>query len=148
MQSIKASSCTHVDAGPMEEWHKFRFRRPDIAVIPKFFLKEKLDLTSMEVSLNMLPPGVGMSFTHRHQENEEVYIFLSGVGEFQADGQLTPIRGGSCFRCAPEVSRSWRNTGAEPLVFVVIQAKANSYGPGSTVEDGRLAEDTVLWGSD
>ena len=113
MQSI-STSYSVVEAGPMPEWSNFRFRRPGIGSIPKFFLKERLDLSAMEISLNMLPPGIGMPFTHLHRENEEVYLFLSGEGEFQADGNLFPIRAGSCIRCAPEVSRAWRNTGSEP----------------------------------
>jgi quercetin dioxygenase-like cupin family protein len=144
MQAI-SDTCSVVEAGSMPDWSKFRFRTPGFGVIPKFFLKERLGLNSMEVSLNMIPPGSGMPLTHRHQENEEVYVFLSGEGEFQADGKVFPIQAGTCVRCAPETSRSWHCVGAEPLYFVVIQAKADSYGPLATTRDGQRCDDPVLW---
>lgn len=133
------------EAGPTAHWSSFRL---DIAGLPgmsKLFLKDRLGLTGMEISLNSMAPGEDMPFVHRHRDNEEVYVFLSGDGELQADGRLIPIRAGTCIRCGPAVRRSWRNSGTGPLIFLVIQAKAGSYGPTRAVEDGELVPEKPLW---
>ena len=135
-----------LQVGGMPEWSGFAYTRfPSRPPVAKRFLKNELGLTSMEISLNHMKPGDGMPFVHRHRENEEVYLFLDGAGEFQADGELHPIQPGSCFRCAPAVGRAWRNTGSTPLVFVVIQAKDESYGPLGHTQDGELVREPVLW---
>ena len=56
----------------------------------KVFLKEALGLTGIEISWNCFPPGASIPFLHTHRENEEVYMFLSGSGEFMVDGMSRP----------------------------------------------------------
>ena len=133
------------EAGPMSEWRRFQFRAPGLPPKMKQFLKEPLQLTSMEVSLDLLVPGEDMPFVHFHKEHEELYLFLSGEGEFQANGELLPVRAGTCIRCAPEVRRTWRNTGETDLVFLVIQAKDGSLREHFTVKDGVVAPERPLW---
>ena len=134
------------EAGPMESWKQWSFLHPALgrAYPGKLLLGERLDLTGMEVSLNSLPPRGAMPFAHRHHEHEELYVFLQGSGEFRIDGETFPVEPGSCVRVAPEGSRAWRNVGAEPLVYIVIQACAQ----GSLVrgiEDGAITESPVPW---
>jgi mannose-6-phosphate isomerase-like protein (cupin superfamily) len=92
----------------------------------KVFLQEILGLTGMEISLGVLPPNTSFPFYHKHQQNEEVYMFLSGEGDYQCDGESTPIREGSVVRVAPNGVRAHRNTSSEPMVYICIQAKAGS----------------------
>jgi mannose-6-phosphate isomerase-like protein (cupin superfamily) len=134
-----------VQVGSPQQWDGFVFDVPPLPMRSKRFLKRELDLTGMEVSVNSLLPGQDMPFLHRHEDNEEVYLFLSGEGEFQADGQMIPIVPGTCVRCAPSVARSWRNNGTTPMAFVVIQARAGSYGDAESVADGRPAEGLPKW---
>jgi len=129
----------------MSEWRHFQFDVPGLPPKAKQFLKEPMGLTSMEVSLDALVPGEDMPFVHRHKRHEELYIFLSGRGEFQADGQLHPVRAGTCIRCAPEIARTWRNTGDMDLVFLVIQALAGSLPDFSGPADGTLVKERPLW---
>jgi len=133
------------EAGSLAGWKDFSFQSPRQPSIPKQFLKQALGLTGMEVSLNELAPGQGMPFRHHHQANEELYIFLEGQGEFEADGQILPIRPGTCLRCAPETARAWRCVGSAPLRFIVIQAPGGQYGEGSTTSDGRLSPGRPAW---
>ena len=51
----------------------------------KLFLKDLLKLTGMEVSVNKFPAGAQMPFRHQHKENEELYIFIKGHGQFEVD---------------------------------------------------------------
>ena len=133
------------EAGAPDQWGSFDFRVKGLPPLAKGFLKERMGLTSMEVSLNELPPGAGLPFLHRHRTNEELYIFLGGTGEFEADGETLPIQPGTCIRCARAVARSWRNTGDEPLRFLVIQAPEGNYRSEGTTTDGEPAEGNPKW---
>lgn len=105
----------------------------------KLFLKERLQLSSMEVSLNSMAPGQGMPYCHRHQEHEELYIFLSGNGEFMVDEVVIAIGPGSCVRVAPPASRCWRNTGPEPLQFICVQAPEEGMQGAGGRDDGQFS---------
>jgi mannose-6-phosphate isomerase-like protein (cupin superfamily) len=142
---MQSNSFAVFEAGPLSGWNHFQFQAPNGTNIPKGFLKNELGLTSMEVSLNWLPPGAGMPFTHQHRRNEELYVFLTGSGEFQIENDVYPIQPGTCVRCDRQVNRAWRCTGDEPLTFLCIQAPADGYGPKSTVEDGRRGTVPVAW---
>lgn len=131
-------------AGAMSAWKEFAFRLPGLPPAAKCFLKDAIGLTGMEVSLNALRVGEAIPFLHRHHRNEELYLFLSGEGEFLADDQRIPITAGTCIRCAPEVERSWRNTAEAELLFVVIQAPAGTM-PTSSVQDGELVKGRPDW---
>jgi len=131
-------------AGGLNEWRNHIFENSRVpATRGKLFLKELLDLTGMEVSLNVLRPGEMIPFYHKHRKNEELYIFIKGRGQFQIDGEIIDVREGSVFRVAPEGVRAYRNHSGENLYFIVIQAKAGSFadvgisdgiGTGSPVE--------------
>ena len=138
-------SYDHVTVGPMSQWQQFRFQLRDLPPAPKRFLKSELALSAMEISLNCLPAGAAMPFLHKHQRNEEVYLFLTGEGEFQVGDDLLPIEPGFAIRCAPEVARAFRNTGSTGMEFVVIQAEANSYTGQGTTTDGELVSASPAW---
>lgn len=110
----------------------------------KLFLKKELGLTALEVSLNKLAPGGAIPFYHKHQTNEELYIFIGGEGQFQIDGEIIDVREGTVIRVAPEGERAWRNNSTEDLYFVVIQAKAGSFEK-VTISDGKGVPGTVRW---
>lgn len=139
-------NATRFEAGPASNWNQWGFQHPKLSkpAPGKLFLGERLGLDGMEVSLNTLPPGAGMPFLHRHRRHEEVYVFLSGEGEFQVDGESFPVVAGSTVRVAPAGARAWRNTGTEPLVYVVIQAVAGSLEQ-HTIDDGEPVDRPVVW---
>lgn len=135
MSSEQNMSC--IEVGEPQNWMNYRFAHP---LLPrpakgKHFLKDELGLSGMEISINSLPAGVAMPFWHSHRLNEEVYVFLSGEGEFCVDERIVPVGPGSVVRVAPEGQRCWRNTGKEPLNYLVIQARAGSMD-GATIADG------------
>ncbi len=92
----------------------------------KTFVKDVLKLTSMEVSFGSLPKGAAVPFFHKHKQNEEVYIILSGKGAFTLDGEDIEVKAGNVVRVAPEVNRCNKNTGEEPFTYICIQAKDKS----------------------
>lgn len=101
----------------------------------KLFLKECLDITSMEVSITTLDRGSKTPFLHRHRQNEELYIILAGQGLMELEDDTYPIEEGSMVRVAPSIARGLVNTGNEPLRFICVQAKEHSL-EGYTLGDG------------
>lgn len=133
------------DYGPLAAWSDFLMAHPRLGpVAGKQFLRQTLGLTSMEISLNSLAPGKAVPFVHGHRQNEELYLFLAGTGEFLLDGTVVALHEGTAVRVAPSVLRCWRNTGTEPLIFIVIQAKADSLTQASA-SDGFISSEPAVW---
>ena len=103
----------------------------------KAFLKDLTGATAMEFSVGSLPAGEALPFKHKHKQNEEVYVFLSGSCVMTLDGDDFPVASGSVVRVDPSVVRTHRNTGDAPLVFLCFQAKAGSLEQ-ATLDDGEL----------
>lgn len=133
------------EAGHPDVWAEFEPISPHAPGRPVKFLKDALGLTAMECSVGELHAGSGLPFVHRHRRNEELYVIFSGHGDFQADGRSVPVGPGSCVRCAPEVRRSLRSVGDEPLRFLCVQAPAGGYGGGSTIDDGEIVDEPLVW---
>lgn len=111
----------------------------------KYFLKDRLGLTGMEVSLNQLPEGGSIPFYHTHHENEELYLFIGGRGQFQVDGQIFDVEEGTAISVSPEGERTLRNNGTGDLYFIVIQAQAGSLRQW-VESDGTILNKPVAWG--
>ncbi|WP_248929594.1 cupin domain-containing protein [Paenibacillus hamazuiensis] len=110
----------------------------------KYFLKDRLGLTGMEVSLNQLPEGGSIPFYHTHRENEELYLFIGGHGQFQVDGQIFDVKEGTTVRVSPEGERTLRNNGTGDLFFIVIQVQAGSLRQWVGT-DGVILDKPVTW---
>jgi mannose-6-phosphate isomerase-like protein (cupin superfamily) len=145
-ETVEGGNFTAVQAGSLERLDEYVFSDSKLpGEYPgKLFLKKKLGLTALEVSLNKLAPGGAIPFYHKHQTNEELYVFIGGEGQFQVDGEIIDVCEGTVIRVAPEGERAWRNNSTEDLYFVVIQAKAGSF-EGETISDGKGVPDTVRW---
>ncbi|HEY9616711.1 MAG TPA: cupin domain-containing protein [Microcoleaceae cyanobacterium] len=135
-----------IDLGDLVDLDRFSFQLPHrhLQADGKVFLKQLLRLTGAEISLNKLPVGKSLPFYHKHQVNEEIYIFLRGEGEFQVDGTSFPVREGTVIRVDCEGERCWRNRSAQDLYYIVIQVHTGSCEQ-STVEDGIRVAKPVQW---
>jgi mannose-6-phosphate isomerase-like protein (cupin superfamily) len=133
-----------VQLGPTRELDRYHVRTRAGTFQGKVFLKELLGLSAMEISYGLLPPETSFPFYHKHQQNEEVYLFLSGAGNFSVDERVTEIREGSVVRVAPDGVRCFRNTSAEPMLYVVVQAKQGSLEQW-TAGDGVGIPGEVVW---
>lgn len=145
-EQIRGENFTFARFGPVEELAQYAVTHPLTGreIPAKLFLHAPLELTGMEISLGMLPPGISIPFYHKHKQNEEVYLFLSGSGQFSIDGEIVPLSPGSAVRVAPEGVRCCRNTSSEMMFYIVIQAKAGSLEQW-TATDGVGVPDPVTW---
>lgn len=117
---------------------------PGMEIQGKVFMGQTLQTTGAEISFQSFAPGKETGFLHTHQTHEELYIFVSGKGEFQVDGQVFHVGEGSVVRVAPEGKRSVRNNGTEPLIMICVQYKAQTF-TAQDAADGQLLQEPVKW---
>lgn len=110
----------------------------------KIFLKEEIDASAVEISFQLLPPQTALPFFHSHKQNEEIYVFLKGEGQFQVDDEVFGVKEGSIVRIAPSASRSINNSSDTAMIYIVIQAKENSLQQ-YTMDDGIIEETEPKW---
>jgi mannose-6-phosphate isomerase-like protein (cupin superfamily) len=145
-QTVRGTHFTCFHAGPTEGWARFHLGPPDVPLpaTGKLFLRNLLGSAGLEISLNVVPPGKGIPFLHRHQQNEEVYVIVGGRGQFLVDGECLDVQEGSVLRIGPPAARAWRNHSEAPLYFLCIQSRADSVIQGGTL-DGRKVEGSLAW---
>ncbi len=117
---------------------------PEVKIPGKVFAGAAAGTTGAEFSFQSFPAGTETGFLHTHRTHEELYIFLSGEGQMQVDGEIFPVAEGSVVRVAPAPKRSVRNTGNEPLVMICIQYKEASF-TADDATDGEILAEPVVW---
>jgi quercetin dioxygenase-like cupin family protein len=144
-KTVRGTNFTCCHAGPMGGWAQFRLGPPDVPMPArgKLFLRNLLGSAGLEMSLNVVPPGKGMPFLHRHRQNDEVYV-VGGRGQFLVDGECIDVREGSVLHLGPPTARAWRNNSDAPLYFLCLQYRADSVIEGGTA-DGQRVEGKPAW---
>ena len=102
----------------------------------KIFLGQELGMTGAEASLQRLAPGEQPAFLHSHKTHEELYVIISGNGEYEVDGVKYPVSEGSIVRVSPAGVRAIYNTGATEMVMMCIQYEAKAIT--SFMEDANI----------
>ena len=145
-KTVRSKNFTCVHAGPKEGWTLFRLEPPAVLVPAKgkLFLRSLLGSAGLEMSLNVVPPGKGMPFLHKHQQNDEIYVVVGGRGQFLVDGECLDVAEGSVLRLNPAAARAWRNNSDAPLYFLCLQYRADSVIQGGTL-DGQRVAGTPAW---
>ena len=110
-----------------------------VANEPRVELKEALNLTGCEVSINELPANVSVPFVHAHKQNEELYIILDGEGELFIDGEVLKVSKGDAVCIDPEGKRCFR-AGTSGIKMMCIQSKKGSLEQ-YTMSDGVIVDD-------
>ncbi|NVO00848.1 MAG: cupin domain-containing protein [Geobacteraceae bacterium] len=147
VMTVKGENFSAVQVGAFDRLNDYKFthERLDFEIEGKLFLHQLLGLTSAEISLNKMPPKTSMPFYHTHRNNEEVYLFVGGTGEFEVDGQRIPVSEGTVVRVAPHGVRCWRNNSDQPLYYIVIQAPFGGFTGDGSINDGVGVEKRVEW---
>jgi mannose-6-phosphate isomerase-like protein (cupin superfamily) len=145
-KTVQDTNFTCVHAGPKEAWAQYRLEPPNapVQMQGKLFLRNLLESAGLEMSLNVVPPGRGMPFLHKHRQNEEVYVVVGGRGQFLVDGECIDVAEGSVLRISPAAARASRNDSDAPLYFLCVQYRANSMIEGGGA-DGQKVEGKPTW---
>jgi len=67
----------------------------------------------------VVPVG-GATDEHYHEDSEEIYFVLSGVGEIRVNGESAPVRVGDAIALPPGVVHKIWNRGESDLVFLCV----------------------------
>lgn len=141
----EGTNYTTVSVGKMAELGEHRFElAPGVEIPGKVFIGKAVQASGAEASFQSFAPNTEIGFLHTHKTNEELYIFVSGKGEFQVDGKVFAVSEGSVVRVAPKGVRAVRNNGNELLIMICVQYKSNTFNE-SDIKDGELSEGKVEW---
>jgi len=99
-------------------------------------LRRMLGVTSFGLNQIVLRPGQ-RGRIHRHRDQEEVYLVLSGTLTLVIERETRELGQGELARVAPEVRRFIANRGEEDVVLIALG--------GSTEHVGRDGEAFVDW---
>lgn len=98
---------------------------------------------------NAFLPGELVPFDHKHIENEETYIFLSGEGKCEVDGERIEVGEGSVINMQANAVRNIYNISeSEILNFIVIQTKKDSMKSEYLTQDGIDVASRQRWNKD
>ncbi|MFO7937039.1 MAG: cupin domain-containing protein [Kiritimatiellia bacterium] len=67
----------------------------------------------------IIPPGASLG-THTHENEDEIYIVISGTGLIEENGEWVPIEPGDSILTGHKGSHGVENNGDEPLVIAAV----------------------------
>jgi len=124
--------------------------RLDLKNLPNWltFLKEDLNLKALGLSVARLAAGKGYTIMHQHEEQEEVYMVLSGRGIIHIDGEDISLREGDFVNVVPESKRALKAADDSDLIFICAGAVSTGKYPKSAksralIDDGIPDYDNV-----
>jgi len=106
-------------------------RGPDIEAR---FARKHLGSEHLGVTYFRYGPGYRSPFGHRHREQEEAYVVISGSGRVRLDDQVLELRPWDVLRVAPRVVRSFEG-GPDGLELVAIGSDRPEGGDGEMIPD-------------
>lgn len=98
-------------------------------------LRRMLGVTSFGLNQIVLRPGQ-RGRIHRHRDQEEVYLVLSGTLTLVIEREAKELGQGELARVAPEVRRFIANRGEEDVVLIALGGSSEHVG-----RDGEAFED-------
>lgn len=90
----------------------------------KIFLGQELGMTGAEASLQRIAAGEDAPFLHSHKTHEELYVIISGKGEYEVDGEKIALSEGSIIRVSPTGVRALHNNSGKEMVMMCVQYEA------------------------
>ena len=90
---------------------------------PRVELKDALNSSGCELSINRLPANASVPFVHSHKQNEELYLVLKGGGTLFIDCEETAVNEGDAIRIDPAGKRCFK-AGAQGMKFIYIHSRA------------------------
>lgn len=107
------------------------------AALEARFVSKALELEHAGLSYQRLGPNYRIPFGHRHKEQEEIYIVVSGGGRMKLDDEVVELRQWDAIRVAATTTRSFE-AGSEGAVLIAFGA------PGPNRFDAEVLPDWWL----
>jgi mannose-6-phosphate isomerase-like protein (cupin superfamily) len=106
-------------------------RGPDIEAR---FGRKHLQSEHLGVSYFRYGPGYKAPIGHRHREQEEAYVVVSGSGRIRLDDEIINLRQWDVVRVAPQVVRAFEG-GPDGLELIAVGADRPEGGDGEMIRD-------------
>jgi mannose-6-phosphate isomerase-like protein (cupin superfamily) len=89
------------------------------------FMTGPLGNEQVALTYRRMPAGTGGkgSYGHRHLQQEEVYLVVSGRLEFKLEDEVVEVGPGTAVRVAPAVARSVWNKGPDDAELVICSTR-------------------------
>ena len=97
------------------------------------FARRHLDSRELGVSYFRYAPDFRSPVGHRHREQEEVYVILSGSGRVKLDDEIREVGPWDILRVAPPVVRAFE-AGPEGLEMIIAGSARPEEGDGEMLE--------------
>jgi mannose-6-phosphate isomerase-like protein (cupin superfamily) len=97
------------------------------------FGRSQIQSEHLGVSYFRYGPGYRSPIGHRHREQEEAYVVVSGSGRARLDDEIVDLKQWDVLRVAPPVVRSFEG-GPEGLEVIAIGSDRPEGGDGERVE--------------
>jgi mannose-6-phosphate isomerase-like protein (cupin superfamily) len=92
------------------------------------FPSDSLGMEKLAFSYQRLAPNFRLPFGHQHEQQEEVYVVLSGGGRIKLDDEIVEVEQWDAIRVPPEITRGFE-AGPDGLELIAIGApKLESVG--------------------
>ena len=108
----------NIDALPLEHWTRGEaYESLDLSI------GDRLGLTMLGISINVVPPGKSGCPFHNHRCEDEIFIILEGEGTYRFGSEERPIRAGDVLGApagGPETAHQILNTGTVPLRYFAL----------------------------
>ncbi len=85
------------------------------------FARGPLELSNFGLSYQRFAPNFRIPFGHKHAEQEEVYILVSGSGLMKLDDEIVELKEWDAIRVPGEVARNFE-AGPDGAVLIAIGA--------------------------
>jgi quercetin dioxygenase-like cupin family protein len=98
------------------------------------FARDALRSPEIGVSRFTYEPGARMPWAHRHREQEEVYVVVSGSGRARLDDETVELAAWDVLRVAPHVVRSFI-AGPDGMDVICIGGRKPKGGDTERLDD-------------
>ena len=86
-----------------------------------------LGLNALGANYLVVPAGKSACPFHRHHTSDEMFVILSGTGEYRLGEERLPVRAGDCLGApAAGAAPQLINTGTEPLRYLALSNNSNA----------------------
>lgn len=88
-----------------------------------------LGLKELGISYNEVPPGKSGCPFHNHHVEEELFVILSGEGEYRIGPERIAVKKGDILGApagGPDTAHQLINTGTAPLTYLVMSSKTKA----------------------
>jgi mannose-6-phosphate isomerase-like protein (cupin superfamily) len=95
------------------------------------FAREALELEKSGLTYFRIGPGFRVPFGHRHEQQEEVYLVVSGSVRMKLDEEIRELGAWDAIRVAPQIARGIEAgpNGAEVVAFGAPKVKDSEMLP-------------------